>query len=662
LFILCCTLSQVYGNNQKHVKYFSDNNYPPFEFLNKNGEADGFNIDLIKEIAILQNWDLEIQTLPWHQVFDSIDLEKLNSNYICSMFLASQRKNKYLFSTAHNKVSFSLFTKKGSEIKKFGDINTHEILIVSSDVIIGIINGLGIYNIIEFENYRDAFLFLNTDKNNVVICPLIQGNYFIKKENIKGIKEIDSSFPPFDYCFSTSIGNENLQIELNESLLTLKENGTYRELYEKWYSPYETSAYSNFMQTWGSILFFILIICLITTIIFILTLKSTVRIKTRDFLLAKEKAEMADRLKTAFLENLSHEIRTPMNGIIGFSDLLKYDNPSEEEQSMYIDIIQKSGRQLISVIDNIITISQIETGHSNFTKNDFHLSKLINKIISEYQETITSANIDFDMELNFDETDDFISSDQNKISQIINNLINNAIKFSEDKKVRLKCSISSNTINIIVEDTGIGISKTEQEIIFNRFYQSDNSLSKKYGGTGLGLSICKAYVDMLGGNITLSSTVGEGSTFTVVIPISFPKETTPIKKEIKPQKQHNWTDKKVLVAEDNESNFILIKEACKQTGLTIDHAKNGKDAIEMQQSNMYDLIFMDIKMPILNGFDAYIGIKKDFPHAKIIAISAYAYNDKKQKARKMGFNEYITKPIRPLQLIKVLEKYFGNNN
>lgn len=416
------------------------------------------------------------------------------------------------------------------------------------------------------------------------------------------------------------------------------------------------------MQTWGNIIFFILIVCLITTIIFILTLRATVKIKTRDFLLAKEKAEMADRLKTAFLENLSHEIRTPMNGIIGFSDLLKYDNPSKEEQSMYIDIIQKSGRQLISVIDNIITISQIETGHSDFTMSNFHLSTIINNVVTEYQETITSANIDFDIELNFDETDDFISSDQNKISQIINNLLNNAIKFSEDKKIRLKCSISNDTITIIVEDTGIGISQTEQEIIFNRFYQSDNSLSKKYGGTGLGLSICKAYVDMLEGNITLSSTVSKGSTFTVVIPISYPKETTPLKKEIQPQKKHNWNDKKILVAEDNKSNFILIKEACKQTGLTIDHAKNGKDAIKMQRSNMYDLIFMDIKMPILNGFDAYVSIKKDFPHAKIIAISAYAYNDKKRKARKMGFDEYITKPIRPLHLIKVLEEYFGNSN
>lgn len=190
LSILCCTLSQVYGNNQRHVKYFCDNNYPPFEFLNEKGEAEGFNIDLIKEIAILRNWDLEIQTLPWHQVFDSIDLEK--PNYICSMFLASQRENKYLFSTAHNKVSFSLFTKKRSEIKEFEDINTHKLLIESNDVIKGVINGLGKYNIIEFDNYRDAFLFFNTKKTSIVICPLIQGNYFIKKENIKDIKEISS--------------------------------------------------------------------------------------------------------------------------------------------------------------------------------------------------------------------------------------------------------------------------------------------------------------------------------------------------------------------------------------------------------------------------------------------------------------------------------------
>jgi signal transduction histidine kinase/CheY-like chemotaxis protein len=377
----------------------------------------------------------------------------------------------------------------------------------------------------------------------------------------------------------------------------------------------------------------------------------------KELIRAKEKAEESDKLKTAFLHNISHEIRTPMNAIVGFSALLGEPDLDSRTQKSYIEIIMQSSDHLLSIISDIVDISNIEADLAKTLESEISLNKTVRSLCDLFIPKAKEKKIELVCETGLSDSDDFILTDSTKLNQILSNLMSNALKFTDKGHIKLHYELKDNFLEFCVSDTGIGISHENHNRIFNRFYQVDSEVTRLYEGTGLGLSISKAYVELLGGRIWVTSEPGKGTSFFFTIPYKkqIAKTLTVYKDKVPdtfvfPQK------KKILVAEDVESNFKLITYFLSGSNTELLHAFNGKEAVEkcLSISNI-DLILMDIKMPVMDGYTAVKLIREKNITIPIIAQTAYA--DDKEKAIEYGCSGFISKPFDKKGLFKVLSEY-----
>ena len=383
--------------------------------------------------------------------------------------------------------------------------------------------------------------------------------------------------------------------------------------------------------------------------------------RTRELLIAKDKAEESNRLKAAFMENISHEIRTPMNGIIGFIDLLKDPDLNSEQQEEFLVIIETCSRQLMAIITDIVEISKLESTQVKPVIRTCHIKDIRSSIASMFQKTfLNNPNIEFKLTCL---TADFVfMTDDVKLKQILTNLIGNAIKNTQAGSIEMGCNIVNNkNIEFYVKDTGIGISKENQELIFERFRQIDNSLTRQNGGTGLGLAITKAYVELLGGKIWIESSPGEGSTFFFSIPYITDEETALkqiLIKDEKPTEKQEFANITILIAEDIDVNFNLLNISLQREKFNIIRARNGEEAVNICRENEgIDLVLMDIKMPVMNGLEATKQILEFRSELPIIAQTAYAFSDDKIKALEHGCIDYISKPIKMTDLLTLIRKH-----
>ncbi|WP_346854693.1 PAS domain S-box protein [uncultured Draconibacterium sp.] len=382
----------------------------------------------------------------------------------------------------------------------------------------------------------------------------------------------------------------------------------------------------------------------------------------QELLFAKQKAVESDRLKSAFLANMSHEIRTPMNGILGFTSLLNEPDLTGEEQQQYIDIITKSGARMLDTVNDIIEISKIETGQVKVSFIEVDLNERIENLILFFNPEANSKGL----ELIYENVcvSSLIRTDENKLNSILTNLIKNALKFTEEGWVKIGCTQTADSIEISVTDTGIGIPFSRQEAVFNRFEQADIEDTNAFEGSGLGLAITKSYVEMLGGSIYLESVFGEGSTFKVTFPSDVlitekQKEDTHINQS---NKMGSNAKLNILIAEDDENSYLHLSILLNQYARNIIRKTNGADTVEYFKNNPdVDIILMDVKMPVMDGYQATREIRKFNSEVVIIAQTAYALEGDNLKALSAGCNDYITKPIKTEVLTSALNKYFNLN-
>jgi signal transduction histidine kinase/CheY-like chemotaxis protein len=373
--------------------------------------------------------------------------------------------------------------------------------------------------------------------------------------------------------------------------------------------------------------------------------------KNAELLTAKDKAEESNKLKTAFIQNLSHEIRTPMNGIVGFIDLLKNSGSDNEKKEEYFGIINSCTQQLVSLVNDLIDISKIEAGAIELNNSEFRAVQLK----KELENTFSGQAAEKGLKLIISDEigTKTIKSDHSKIRLVMNHLVSNAVKFTLDGSVTVRISQIENKLSVSVKDTGIGIRESDKGVIFDRFRQAENELNRTYGGSGLGLAISKGIVDFMGGKIWFESQSDKGSEFTFSIPVEFSEEKE-IPKQIPPV-EYLTQSLKILAAEDEEISYLYLKELLSTSKCKLTWAKNGLEAVEIIKNNSdFDIVLMDLKMPVMNGYEATEKIKILNSNIPVIAVTSFIDQEDMGGPIGTNFSGLVVKPIEKCDLLRVI--------
>ena len=367
----------------------------------------------------------------------------------------------------------------------------------------------------------------------------------------------------------------------------------------------------------------------------------------------KNKAELSDRLKSAFLANMSHEIRTPLNAIVGFSELMvNCDDPAEKEE--YWNIIDSNNELLLRLINDILDLSKIESGILDRKREKFKPAQVCSELYTMIQPKVTNPNVEFRLDNSY--PDCWIFLDRNRLKQVWMNFLTNAVKCTKSGYIKMGYSIEKGGIRIYVEDTGAGIQKQLQDRVFGRFQK----LNEFAQGTGLGLAISKAIVEAAGGEVGFTSEPGVGSTFWAWVPCEI-SILGQIDQVVQPQTKSQFVQNenpeekiKILIAEDNDSNYSLVFHILKDYDLT--RVENGVEAIEKIRYEKFNLVLMDLKMPIMGGLEATRKIREFNTEIPIIALTANAFDSDRSNAIEAGCNDFLAKPVKKKQLLELLSK------
>lgn len=633
--------------------------YPPYQFIDKKDSIDGILVDHFSLIENKINYKFQKKYYTdWVKLLEDVRTKKVD---IVLEMQETEEKQSYLnFYAKFFETPFVLVT--GKEVDndlKFKDFQNKQIAIPMGYSIDDYLKKK--YPNLNIKNYPDdiaCLLSVQSGESDAYVGGKAMVNYLMKSEGINDLKvltEINHSYIP-----SVAVHKENKM--LNAIIAKTARSISNKEkqaILDNWLFSTVKPFYKK-PKFWiiSSIIFFT---ALASIILIHFYLKFIIKQKTRELRIAKDKAEESNRIKTNFIQNISHEIRTPMNGIMGFSELLKSDSLTPEERKEYTEIIIDSGKDLITSVDDILEISLLETKQSKlrFTKTD--IKELLLKLISEYAHKAKEKNLIIHLENEIPEEKNIIITDKSKLTKILNNLIDNGIKFTNTGSITIFSYIVEDSIEISIKDTGIGIKQKDQDIIFKSFSQSEKEISKNFGGLGLGLAIAKQYTDLIGGKISFVSKENEGSAFLLKIPY------TPMQNngELSINKEGNIIPEKhvVLIAEDGEINFLFLKTVLTKMmdfEFVIYRAKNGKEAVEICEGNdKIDLVLMDIKMPIMDGYDATKRIKKMRPDLPVVAQTAYSTEEDIERALAAGCDDFLAKPVDRKILRPILDKYIS---
>lgn len=382
----------------------------------------------------------------------------------------------------------------------------------------------------------------------------------------------------------------------------------------------------------------------------------------KDLIKAKECAEQSDRLKSAFISNLSHEIRTPLNGIIGFANLLTSSDLDGEKKIFYRNILNDSCDNLLKIVEDILEVSRIQSGNIDVKSETVSLNLLIADLYNKYRFIANDKKLHLEMTVGLDDSSAIVSSDNKRLSQVLINLLDNAVKFTNEGTVSFGYTCDHQSLQFFVSDTGVGISEDMQVEVFKMFRQVELDISKRYGGTGIGLSIAQKVVEFMGGEMWLESEIGKGSTFLFKLPY-LPVEVIKEVHQGQSFKTFAGVSFTILVAEDDPVNFLYMKEVLESIDVCVKRAVTGLEAVNISKEDpSIDLIIMDINMPVLDGIKAAREIKSNLPHLPVVAYTIYVGEESKKSVENAGFDGFLAKPIDPEKLVDFVNLYRNKVN
>lgn len=649
--------------------------YEPFEYIDKNGQNSGFNIELLERIAQIMGLDIRIELGPWEEVRTQLESGKID--LLPGMYKTMERDKLVDFSIPHFISSYGIFSKHDYDIETLEDLRGKRIAVQLDDVGYDYLVEQGFSdNLVLTRNWEDIFTAVLDEKADLAVASLVQATRLFSDRDFHSLYRIGPIILQEKYCMAVKEGDAELLAALNEGLNILKSSGEYDRIYEKWFGVYEDAQIRSQRIIHNMRIALLLSMGIIALILlWSLLLRSQVRAKTktiRQELMLKEtaqqelqqalqqakdlkdRAEEADRKKSVFLASVSHELRTPLHGVISTSRLLA-DTTLQEEQRVYLGLLQDAAAQLERLITDLLDLTRVSTGRLSFNPGDFQLKNIKDWAEQTLRQTAEEKGLDFICTIENPEL--YIRADKSRLTQLLINLVHNAIKYTEQGMVSIRIYHADKILHVAVSDTGVGIPENERKNIFKTFYQiKQDRVDGSQGGLGLGLPIVHMIAKAMGGSIRHEHNKPRGSTFIMEIPVQTASESSSLEKDSNRDDLEQQIDRikkrniAALVVEDQAVNALYIQRLFQNNGSTAEHAGSGETALKKIQDKTYDLILMDMGLPGIDGLETTRRIR-DYEQENgarrtaIIALTANAFRHDQEACLEAGMDGFIPKPF-----------------